>query len=318
MEVQAIPADSDLLLSWDLETYGTNRDACNYVIGNAPLSIEDAKTGKRHGPEAVYRIFSAPFRPELDFGSGMQSFSPAFAKLPAGQQTYTVAIPLRLNFDEKIPAAISIKLPDILVGKDQVSLPVLNLKKVETGGNIKAYVPAAPLPMTNVESITGFGMSANYHRTRGAMAVFHAGASLWYDKRGEIRVASSFSGRDDVKTSKTITPQIWGDVLINLVAGKGIRLADSRVVWITAEGKKIIQQVDPNKLGLAAYRTRLTDTVRLSDETLGPRFIARFPDFHPERLTLSLPRLEVNGHVYPIKPVEFAYKPGGLGLIAWP
>lgn len=325
MQLQAIPSNPDLILSWDLERPESldprkrpagHIDPCNYRVGNEEVSIEDIKTGRHRAPESVHRIFYLP--PKLDFRSGMQPYSSYFSDTPPEQQTYTTAIRLRLDVDKNIPDSVSVKLPDILIGNQRFSIPMLTLKKIETGGNIKAYVPVNAQPMTNAESITRFAMSTTHHRTGGAMGMFHAGATLWHEEKGAFRVASSLSGRDDVKTSTMITPGISGDIFIQVMSGKGMALADSRATWVTEDGKEIVQHIDQYMMGLVAYRTRLADVMRFTDKDFGARFILLFPDFQPERAKLTLPRLDAVGKTLPIKPIDFEYKSGGVGFVAWP
>jgi len=319
MQLQALPSDPDFLLSWSLETYEGKEgkgSGCDFVVGNEPLSLE-VGAKERHEADAVYRIFTGPVKPKMDFSEGVQPYSSRVSEVPSGQQTYTVSIPLRLDFKETIPASISIVLPEIQVGNHQAKLPLLTLKRVETGGNIKAYIPASVLPMTTTESIVSYGMGTGYHRTTGSMAVFYAGAALWYDDP-VIRVASSFSGRDDVKTSTMIIPGIRGEILIKVLSGKGIAFPDSRVTWITEDGEKIVQHIDSGQLGLAAYRTTLTDVGRFQESGSAPRFIALFAGLRPERARITLPRLEVMGKTWPIKPIDFEYSAGGIGFLAWP
>jgi hypothetical protein len=322
MQLQAMPSDSDLILSWFLDrpervdSDSGRKDLCNYVVGNEELLLEDSKTVSQRRPASVHRIFF--LSPELDFSAGMRPYSSSFYEIPAEQQTYTIAIRVRLDVDRKIPSLVSIKLPDILIANQRMPIPVLNLKMVETGGNIKAYVPVNQLPITNAESITAFAMNTTWHATSGSMGMFHAGATLWHEEKGIFRVASSISGRDDVKTSTMIKPGISGVILIQVMSGKPIAFSESRATWIAADGKETVQHIDERKLELVAYRTKLTDVGRFAEMDFGPRFFLVFPDFQPERARLTLPRLEAVGKIRSIKPIDFEYKPGGVGFAPWP
>lgn len=318
MQLSAFSSDSDFILSWGLERYGKSDDVCNYVIGKEDISIQTVKTGQYLGPKSVHRIFNLVSKPKMNFKFGMQAYSSYFSEIPPEQQTYTVAIPLRLKVDKNIPKSISIKLPDINIGEQQFAIPLLHLKKVETGGNIKAYVPDNPYPMTGIESITSYGRGINHHRTTGTLAIFIAGVTMWHEEKGELRFASSFSGRDDVETSEIISPEISGEIFIKIMSGKGITFTDSRVIWLTEEGNEIVQQIDTKQISLVAYRTSLADVTRFPNTDDGPHFIIPLPNFHPERVSVTLPSLETNGNKWPLKSIDFEYKSSGVGFATWP
>jgi hypothetical protein len=38
------------------------------------------------------------------------------------------------------------------------------------------------------------------------------------------------------------------------------------------------------------------------------------PGYQPKRLRVTLPQVDVNGHQWPIQPINFEYKPGGVGF----
>lgn len=320
MQLQASPVDQDFILGWHFERYGKNNEACHFAIGHEALTIEDLKTGSISKPESIHRIFLAPgsIKPKMDFMSGMAPYSADFSKIPAELQTYTVSIPLQLDVVEKIPASVRIRLPDILIGDQRMSIPILTLKKVETGGNIQAYVPVSALPLTNADAIVSFGMNSSWSRTSGSMAMFFAGATLWHEERGVFRIASSFNGRDDVKTSTMIKPHIRGEILIQVMSGKGVQLSASQASWMTEDGKETRQDLNKNNFGLAAYKTSLSDVSIFEEKDFGPHFIGLLSNTRPERARIKLPTIEVNGKIRPIKPIDFEYKPGGIGFAPWP
>lgn len=318
VELSSIVADdSDFLFSWRLERWGEKLDdRCRYRVSDDGILIEDVERGFRHVSHTVHRIFNGS-KPNLSFEAGMAAHAPLFSEIPVEQRTYTVSIPFRLNVNGKIPESISLQLPDIKLGTRLIKTPLLTLNKVDTGGNIRAYVPVNVLPLANADAIRFFGMPAHYYSTSGSFASFHPGVAMWYEEKGEIRLASSFSGRDDINDS-LIKPGIWGEILIQVMSGSGIAFPDQKVIWRRDKGELIFQYIDSSRLALTSYTTRPNDVLAYSINDKDVHFIALLPRFRPALARVTLPKMEINGNAWPVRSIDFEFQTGGIGLTAWP
>lgn len=319
MQLTALPDDNNFLLSWDLmRSVEKAPEACAFAVGTEPIILEDVKTGKRAEPESVHRVYFGPVKPQLDLRAGMKPHSPYFSEIDPGSRTYTASLRLRVDFKEKIPPTISIQLPDLLIGGERFTVPVLKLKREETWSNIKTYMPVSVLPMTNLDSISNFGMLTSHHTTTGSMGMYFGGAALWHEEKGVFRIAASFSGRDDVQNSSMNVPRISGEMLINVLSDKGLDFSAPEAFWITEEGERINDHIDAAKLGVAAYRTKIYDLSYFGKDDWGPDFVVLFPGMRPDKARVTLPSLDVIGVRRPILPIDFEYNPSGIGFLAWP
>lgn len=48
------------------------------------------------------------------------------------------------------------------------------------------------------------------------------------------------------------------------------------------------------------------------------QFVFSIPNYQPKRIRVTLPPITANGKLWPIEPIEFHYKSGGVGLAVWP
>ncbi len=320
MEISALSDTSNFLLSWRFERRITPNRECVYEVGPQPLVLEDIDTGRQYAVTSVRRIFVSVTKPELILSHDLSPEIPAMRDLAADQRTYTVSLPLRHEFKGKLPEVVTVQLPEIKVGDVSIQLPALNLKKVESGGNIRAYLPVDAMPLTNTDAIRDFGMRADSFSTRGSFASFNPGVSLWYGKKGLVRIATSFSGRDDPSPPFWVNPFIWGEIHIQVLSDSRIRLLNPHVQWNQGPGAddRAMIQIDPSRWRLTMYATTPNDALQFKGGPHDTHFIATLPAVQPRHVRAILPALSDASHAWPIQPIHFEYRDGGMGVSVWP
>jgi hypothetical protein len=319
MEISALSDTSNFLLSWRFERRITPNRECVYQVGPQPLVLEDIDAGRQYNVTSVRRIFPVT-KPTLKLSHDESIEVPDLVNLPVQQRTYTISLPLKHEFKGKLPEAVAVQLPEVRVGDVSIQPPVLNLKKFESGGNVRAYLPVDALPLTNTNAIRDFGMRADAFSTRGSLASFNPGVSLWYEKNGLVRIATSFSGRDDPSPPFWVNPFIWGEIHIQVLSDSRISLPNPRVQW--SQGPEVRDkatiQIDPSRWQLTMYATTPNDELQFHGGPHDTHFIATLPTAQPRHVRAILPSLSNASQTWPIKPIQFEYRDGGLGVSVWP
>ena len=323
MEVSVTADEENFLLAWRFNC-GVQR--CNKQVENRPILVEDLDSGKQVPVETVRLIFLDPARPQVDLMKGLAASIPAFAEVRADQQRYTITIPLQHEFDGPLPERVRIQLPPITVGEQSIPLPPLVLLKQETGSKIRGYAPASFQALSRTAAFSNFAGAFMATSTSGTFGSFTSGSYPWFERKGEIILSASFMGRDDVAPNLWEKPFIMGEVKVLVLSGSSLKLEGDSVAWQQTPDEKQAVKVPIRASGhagnLSMYTTKLNDktTLRHPDGSVVSQqlWLAVIPKLQPKKVRITFPEVALEGKPLPLKPIEFEYRTGGIGMAVWP
>ena len=322
MEVSATADEENFLLAW---RFSCAAQLCDVQMANRPLLVEELDNGKQASVETVRRIFQNS-GPQVDLSRGLAASIPVFAEVPADQRRYTVSIPLRYDFDGPLPERVRIQLPPVTVGEQSIPLPPLELLKQETGRKIRAYVPADYQALSRTTAFSDFVGASAAVSTTGTFGSFTAPSYLWFERKGEVMLTASFMGRDDPAPPFWKTPFIAGEIKALILSDRKFKLNENSITWQQTTGERPAVKV-PVKSGgrngnLSMYTTRPHDkaTLHYPDGTVvdDQLFLALVPKWRPKKARITFPEVVLEGRPLRLKPVEFEYRQGGVGMAVWP
>jgi len=353
LELAAMADEANFQLLWTQEKFGRNRitgqQRCEELqIGSDPVVIDDLDSGQRMSIRRFNRRFfvSPPLlNAKLSETVDLAALIPGFAAVPAEERWYTLSISFKREFEGKLPERVTIQLSPILVAGRSINLPPLVLQRKDVPStNIRAYVPLSYKEIPYTTAFKEFGEPPGAASFRGAFGMmFSSGVYVWHEQE-ELRLAAGFMGRDDklhIEFDKefggTGKPFISGEIYVEVLSGSAIRLQDNHVLWQQTPGDVTPVVIVPRaRWGLSMYPT--TDYAELPKHFLAtvtnPRhpdygnsfqyddwlrqFVFSIPNYQPKRIRVTLPPITANGKLWPIEPIEFHYKSGGVGLGVWP
>jgi hypothetical protein len=323
MELSVTADEENFVLAWRFNC-GVQR--CNTQVENRPILVEDLDSGKQVPVETVRRIFLGTARPQVDLMKDLAVSIPAFAEVNADQRRYTISIPLRHEFDGPLPERVSIQLPPITVGEQSIPLPPLVLLKQETGKNIRAYAPASYQALSRTTAFTNFAGASTATLTSGSFGFFTPATYSWFERKGEIMLSASFMGRDDIQPKLWEKPFIAGEVKVLIMSGSIFKLEGNSVTWLqTPDEMQAVQvpiRTDRHSGNLSMYTTKPHDrtTLLFPDGTvIGEQlWLAVMPKLHPKKVRITFPEVALEGKPLLLKPIEFEYRLGGIGMAVWP
>jgi hypothetical protein len=350
LELTAMADEANFLLRWTLEKNHRNRitgQSCEELqIGSDPVVIEDLDSGQRMSIRRFNRSFLFPpaLNAKLSETVDMAALIPGFAEVPAAERWYTLSISFRREFKGKLPERVTIQLPPILVAGRSIQLLPLDLQRKDVPStNIRAYVPLSYKEIPYTTALKEFGEPPGAASFRGPLGMmFSPGIYVWHEQE-ELRLAAGFMGREDdlyieydKKSGGTGNPFISGEIYAEVLSGSNIRLQDNHVLWQQTPGDVTPVAITPSRWRLSMYPT--TDYAELPKHFLANpynpnyenpshieqyddwqrQFIFSIPNYQPKRIRVTLPPITANGKLWPIEPIEFHYKAGGVGLAVWP
>lgn len=322
LELSATVDEDNFLLAW---RFSCGPARCNATVENRPLLLEDMESGKRMTVDVVRRLLTVS-RPPIDASRNLAGTIPPFADVPLDQQRYTVAIPLKHEFDGPLPEQVTIQLPAIQLGDALIPLPELVLKKQETGGKIRGYVPVGTWDYGRTRTFANFSGGNAATKTTGSFAAFVPAVHPWFEQKGEILLAANFMGRDDPYPPFWNKPFVSGEVKVLVMSGKTFRWAGDSATWRLAPGSNDMRVVPlaPNARAayLSMYSTRVNDAGKFQSVERSSAedqlYLAEIPKFKPRKVRLFFPPVLLEGKTLVVPPIDFEYRDGSIGMRAIP
>lgn len=346
MWLKAAGDDENFMLDWRIDRYS----GCDLSVASEPVSVEDMETGKRYEVRAFHRLFQnnppgLSIHETVDLASSIQGFK----EIPTAERRYTVSLPFRKEFDGKLPDQLTIQLPPLWVGTRKVQIsPLVLHRHSELLGPFSAYEPRVSKKMSNSFAFGEFaGIAVKGGLSEAAFDVRYGEVkNLWPEQDGEIFLASSFTGREDMKKwGGHYSSLIRGSIDIHVRSGVPIRLEDGHVTWQQAPGDEKPVLMPVKRYSLIKY------TTARYDDALGGRFlgfdpaeryrgegvpydapdsdakpiepyvekdiheVVLIPGYQPRRVRVTLPKILIDGEEWLIHPIEFEYRKSGAELI---
>lgn len=314
MGFRANADEENFMFTWSQEERGDN---CQIQADSKPIIFEDLHTGDQRVVGIYRRVFQGG--PGLDINQtvDLRSLIPGFATVPKPEQRYSLSISLRRDFNSSLPEVVNIQLPTILIGKKLINPPPIRLERhKDMLSNYTDYIPVPGKKATEI---------AVYNEFSGSL--FDA-AYVWYEDKSLYRFAANFYGfeyKDVSYKSDNSIARISGRIHIEIIGGEPLYITNNQVKWRHSdENSTQLISIEKSQWNLAMYTTTdlserheyltyynmpgiaINDTVR--------HYAIVIPDYKPKKFKILLPRIIVNGHNWPVQPIEFGYRYGGVGL----
>jgi hypothetical protein len=318
MALRAKADDENFTLSWWQEEYG---DDCRIKVHGNSLELHDLDTDNQSEVSIFRRVFLTS-GPDLDIHQPVDlvSLIPGFAAVPAAERRYTLSLFVKRVFQGSLPNSARIQLPDIIIGDRVITPPPLQLKRRhEMLSWWDEYISDGDQNVAESTWLSEFG-----ENVQGSEVI-------WYEEKSLVRLASDITGRpfayseeDPYKKIKDKS-EVHGRIFIEVLGDQTIRLTDGQVSWhVPGDTQDHLIPVNHSKWKLKMYTTadlseRLNHFSDYSEtdnsfEDSHRDFVVVIPGYKPQRFKVLLPRTTVNEHEWPLKPILFEYKPGGVGV----
>lgn len=315
MGFRANADNKNFMFSWSQEERGDN---CKLQTGTQPFIFEDLDNGNKKIINVFRRVFQGGPGLDINQSVNLQLLIPGFATVPAPEQRYTLSISLRRDFNSSLPEVATIQLPNISIGGQLINLPPLELKyHKKMLSSHHDYIPISGKEVTKMDMHNEF-----------AAGPYDSTYYMWHEANSSYRIAVEFQGfeyKDVTFKSNKGTARIFGHIHIEVLGGESIYMTDSQVEWRHSdETKPLYIPIENSQWDLAMYTTTdlserheyftyyhipgiaINDTER--------HYVIVIPDYKPKQFKVILPSIIVNEHTWPIKPIKFKYKYGGVGL----
>ena len=316
MGLRANADEENFVLSWSQQESG-KANKCRIHVNSGPVVLEDLDNGSQRAISIFRRVFRA-FGPGLDLDQevNLGSLIQGFAAVPASERRYTLSIFLKRNFKGSLPEASRIQLPEISIAGRAIKIPPLNLKRhADVLSHTDDYLPDTGRRVQDATLLAEFGESS------GPLVIWHEEASM-------VRFGATFRGASDSyegNVRNKDVSEIWGRIYIEILGDEPIHLGKAGVNWyVPGDNTQIFIPVSRSKWALEMYTTadiseRLEHFVDYWQENKifqddNRESVIVIPGYQPKRLRVTLPQVDVNGHQWPIQPINFEYKPGGVGF----
>lgn len=318
MSLKAFAANDGLTLLWSVNELG-NPPICHINIHDEPIVIENMDNGRRDERRILERAFYVG--PALDVRQevNLAKQIPGFAGVPETARKYALSFETERIFDGKLPDLVTIRLPDIALGKRRLHLPAIHLQRYERSGKGWWYALRSerkPKPTR----FAGKSLGGGYLAYKPADVLYEEGSLLKVSLvfRGEPFVWNrSFTKRNNGKS------RIDGEIFVEVMNGKPIRLVGDRVAWrIPLDEKSALIPIKYSK-----WQIKRFTTVNLNEhldalleygssnekyDSWDRFFRIAFPGYQPKHFKVKLPRMDLNGQPWRILPIEFRYKAHGM------
>jgi hypothetical protein len=315
MELRAEADEKNFTLIWSQEELG---DKCRIKVSGRSFELHDLDTDSRRVISTFRRVFLS-FGPGLDIHQrvDLASLSPGFAAVPSSERRYTLALFVERVFKGSLPDSTRIQLPDIVIGDRVITLPPLHLERhnkvLESRDD---YVPNVGQKVADSTSLSEFGE-------------FNSSTVVWHEEDSLLRLAASFSGtpysEEDLLKKRKDESEIFGHIYVEVIGDLSFRLTDEQVAWhVPGDTQDYHIPENHSKWYLKMYTTadisdRLGHLAHLSwpDTTFDDKrrkFVVVIPGYRPERFSITLPKVTANDHEWPLQPILFEYKSGGVGV----
>ena len=316
MGLRANADEENFTFSWSQQELG-EANKCRIHVDSQPVVLEDLDTGSRRDISTFRRVFRG-FGPALDLDRlvNLDSVIAGFAAVPISERRYTLSISLERKFEGSLPETCRIQLPDISLAGRVMKLPPLRLNRhPNLSSSRDDYLPDTGRKVQDATALAEFGGPL------GPLVIWHAEAS-------KLRLGSAFWGTPDSYDgnvrNKNVS-EIWGRIFVEILGDEPIHLEKGGVTWyVPGDSVQQFIPVSHSKWALEMYTTanisehlaHFTDYWQqnkiFKDATR--EFVVVIPGYQPKQFRVTLPPVDVNGHAWPIRPIDFEYKSGGVGF----
>jgi hypothetical protein len=303
----------DFSLSWsqeDSEVKGKAR--CRINVHEGPVVVRNLDTGERSEIKVFRR--SLLFGPGFDIRQPVDLVAqiPGFAAVPKVERRYALMLKVERKTKGALPDRVELQLPAIALGGRRVEVPRLRLTRYERSGEGWWYAP-----------VSGARQTGPAGRSLGGGGQVFKPADRWFEEPSLLRISAVFRGNPfvwnpDFTKNKGIS-EVYGEIYVEVLGDEPVRLTADRVGWrFSGEAADDFLPVPKSEWTLRRYTTTdLAERIdhlqafglpgkRYDDSRRDFRIVV--PDFHPRRLTVTLPPVDASGHPWPIQPIEFEYK----------
>lgn len=324
MDLQAYEDGGSFTLLWSQKEFTFHgKRLCQIHVHDGPVVIEDLDAGKRLDISIFQRQILLGLVLDIKQAVDLVAMLPDFAAVPVSERQYTLSLDLKRKFNGFLPDEVQIQVPDIQLGDRHIQLPPLRLKRYERSGEGWWYAPATT---KNVQDTKPAGKAFG----SPFQTLVYKPADIWYEEKSVVRIRVVFRGRPftwNGSERNDDESQIFGEIFIEVFGDEPVRLINDQVAWhVSGDKSDKLVVVDKYDWRLRRYTTtslseRLDHLIPDYTNTIGPftdywrEFLVVIPGFHPNRFRVTLPRVDVNGHEWPIQPIEFKYKSGAVGLV---
>ena len=315
MGLRANADEENFTLSWTQEELGKK---CRIKVHGKSLELKDLDTN-RHRVVSTFRRVFVGVGPGLDINQvvDLVSMIPGFAAVPESEQRYTLSLFFARQFNGSLPDKTRIQLPDIAIGDRIITPPPLQLERHKNALKRRDdYVP-------NVgQKVTGSALLSEFAGGVSGSVV------IWHEENSLLRLATSFVGTPDShygNVRKKDVSEILGRIYVEVLGDKPVRLTDGRVTWNVPDDKQDhLVPVGKSKWILEMYTTtNLSERLDHLPDYSQPNktfsdsfrdFVVVIPGYQPKRFNVTLPHVTANEHEWPIQPIVFEYRTGGVGV----
>lgn len=315
MGLRAIADEGSFVLSWAHEEL-----SCKINVHGKSIEFEDLDSNRHWDVSIFRRVFrTVPPRFDINQAVDLAAIIPGFAATPESEQKYTLSIYLSRKFQGPLPDSTRIQLPNIVIGDQTIEIPVLQLyRHNELLSPKDSYLPDRGQKVAESTLRSEFG------------EFLPKSVVVWHEKDSLLRLAASFAGTPDSFDYDTYAKikgvsEIFGTIYVEVLAGEPVRLTDERVSLRVPDDKQDhFVPVYNSRWIMQMYTTtdiserleQLSDYWHYEDvfDDSNRNFVIVIPDYQPNKLSVVLPPVTANGVEWPVQPIVFERRLGGVGF----
>lgn len=329
IRLKAYPQQPDLNIQLTVEDGHRKGVApCTLRMADGPIIVEDPDTGEMHKIRIIQRDFPFLLGPGVDIHRTVNParLFPGFEQVPGDKRHYALGLEFRRVFDGPLPSSSTIRLPDIELGEQRISLPPITIERYERSGSGWWYVVTNSQEKIRPTEKAGMALG-------GGAQVFKP-ADVWFENP-ELKSSAVFRGTpytyDENFKKNNQNSMITGTIYFRIKGSWSFHLTQPEVQWLAPgemQGKRIAERsgvLNIRRFTTTQLSARIEGLPRsikpdrtLIHEDHDRTFLVTVPNFHPKRFRLFLPAVTTNGTPWPIQPITFTYHSGGVGLTTWP
>ena len=313
MEFRADFDGKDFSLSWAQEdSQVKGKPQCRINVQKGPVVVRNLDTGERSDIKVFQR--SLLFGPGFDIRQPVDLAAqiPGFAAVPKPKRRYALELKVERKIRGALPDKVEIQLPAIALAGRRIEVPRLRLTRYERSGEGWWYAP-----------VSGARQTEPAGRSLGEGQQVFKPADTWFEEPSRLRVSAVFRGNpfiwDPDFTKNKGMSEVYGEIYVEVLGDEPVRLTADRVGWrFSGEAADEFLPVPKSRWRLRRYTTAdLAERLDHLQDFSSPGkpyddsrrdFRVVMPDFHPRRLTVTLPEVDASGHPWPIQPITFEYK----------
>lgn len=316
MTLRIKPDGNNLIMVWNA---GSPINVCQIDIDQSPVIIEDLDDIKTIKNSIFYRIFpihSLVFN--VDQKVDLVSLLPGFASVPKSDRRYTLSLELHRKIDGPPPETTLIQLSQISIGSKVIKLEPLEFrlgKGLFSGG--KGY-------KNHYLLTTGKEVPEDSVLRKNAYHLYD-NVQVWQEVDSKARFSAKLFAQwgHDKEKDKDVS-NLWCKIFIEILGDEIVQFMKPQFTWQLPpekEEERITQDLLNWELQMytTTYLTEKFDHFP-SDSQQNKYFekdrtlLMVIPNFQPKRIRVTLPPIKANGQGWPLRPIDFVYTKGGVGL----